>query len=282
MRVRDALDDAGAVLRDAGVAAPAHDAQALLAHVLGVDRMRLPDELSDQDVLGFSAVIARRAAREPLQHIIGRAAFRHVEVEVGPGVFIPRPETEILTGWLLDRLRELREGGLREPLVVDLCAGSGAVALSVATEAPGTVVHAVEISEQAVSYAARNLAGSGVHLHCADITDALHELDGTVDAVVANPPYIPLQAFESVEAEARDFDPPIALWSGQDGLDTIRLVERSAARLLRTGGLVGCEHADVQSSAAAALFAGTGAWADIRDHDDLAGKPRFVTARRAG
>jgi release factor glutamine methyltransferase len=281
MRVPDVLAGASSVLRNAGVAAPAHDARALLAHVLGIDRMHLPDELSDQDASRFDAVIARRAAREPLQHIIGRAAFRYVEVDVGPGVFVPRPETEVLTGWLLDRLRELRDGGLVEPLVVELCAGSGAVALSVATEAPGTVVHAVEISEQAVSYAARNLAGSGVRLHCADITDALHELDGTVDAVVANPPYIPLQAFESVEAEARDFDPPIALWSGEDGLDTIRLVERSAARLLRPGGVVGCEHADVQAGAAAAVFTATGAWADIRDHDDLAGKPRFLTARRA-
>jgi release factor glutamine methyltransferase len=284
MRIREALAGAGAVLRAAGVDAASHDAETLLAHELGVDRGRLAflDELTPDQVIRFDALIARRAGREPLQHITGRAPFRYVEVEVGPGVFVPRPETEVLTGWVVDQVRTLQHSGLREPLVVELCAGSAAVALSVATEAPGAVVHAVELAEPAVAYAARNLAGSGVHLHCGDITDALHELDGAVDVVVANPPYIPLHAFESVQAEARDFDPPTALWSGDDGLDAIRLVERCAARLLHAGGVVGCEHADVQWQAAPAVFAGTDAWADIRDRQDLAGKPRFVTARRAG
>jgi release factor glutamine methyltransferase len=167
------------------------------------------------------------------------------------------------------------------PVVVDLCTGTGAIALSVATEVPEARVHAVELDERACDWAARNLAGSGVDLRQGDMAGAFPDLDGTVHVVVSNPPYIPLAAFESVAAEARDHDPALALWSGEDGLDAIRVVEHVAARLLRTGGVAGAEHADLQGDSAPAVFAGAGRWADVRDHRDLAGRPRFVTARLA-
>jgi release factor glutamine methyltransferase len=165
--------------------------------------------------------------------------------------------------------------------VVDLCTGSGAIALAVATEVPGAEVHAVELDERAAAWAARNLAGSGVRLVEGDMADALPELDGTVDVVVCNPPYIPVEAWESVATEARDHDPALALWSGADGLAAMRVLESVAGRLLHPGGWVGAEHADVQGESAPAVFAGTGRWSDVRDHRDLAGRPRFVTARLA-
>ena len=142
-------------------------------------------------------------------------------------------------------------------------------------------MHAVELGSRPVEWAARNLAGSGVDLRQGDMADAFPELDGTVDVVVSNPPYIPLEAYESVAAEARDHDPALALWSGEDGLDAMRRRRAVAARLLVPGGVVGAEHADVQGESAPAVFSGTGRWGDVRDHLDLAGRPRFVTARLA-
>ncbi len=257
---------------------PGSDAELLLAHVLGVPRARLglTERLDDEQAAAMEALVTRRAGREPLQHIVGTAAFRYVEVAVGPGVFVPRPETELLAGWAVDHLRRLER-----PVAVDLCTGSGAVALALVSEAPHADVHAVELSETACEYARRNLSGTGVDLRCGDMVSAFGDLDGTVDVVVANPPYIPLTAYASVAAEARDHDPPLALWSGEDGLETIRAVEATAARLLRPGGWVGCEHADVQGESAPEVFAASGRWTPVRDRTDLAGRPRFVTARRA-
>jgi release factor glutamine methyltransferase len=178
------------------------------------------------------------------------------------------------------RAREVAAAG-RTPVVVDLCTGSGAMALSLATEVPEAEVHAVELDENACAWASRNLEGSGVDLRQGDMVDAFHDLDGTVHVIVCNPPYIPLEAYESVAAEARDHDPALALWSGQDGLDAMRVLERVAARLLRPGGVVGAEHAEVQAESAPAVFAAAGRWSDVRDNPDLAGRPRFVTARLA-
>lgn len=277
MRAREAVARATARLQRADVASPRNDAEILLAHALGVPRNRvgLTEALTAEQVSLFESFVDRRERREPLQHILGTAAFRYVEVEVGPGVFVPRPETEVLAGWAVDHLRPLER-----PVAVDLCTGSGAIALALATEVPHATVHAVELSEAAFEYARRNLADSGVDLRCGDVTGAFADLDGTVDVVVANPPYIPLTAYGSVESEAREFDPPVALWSGQDGLDAVRAVEATAARLLRPGGWAGCEHADVQGETAPQVFAATGRWSEVRDHADLAGRPRFVTARR--
>ena len=270
------------MLRRAGVPSPDFDADELLAHVLGTTRSRLPFEpdLTPAQTQAYDVLVARRAAREPLQHLTGTAAFRHVELAVGPGVFVPRPETELLAGWAVEQAQAVVDAG-RVPVVVDLCTGSGAIALSVATEVPAAEVHAVELGEPAHAWAVRNLTGSGVDLRHGDMTDAFPDLDGAVDVVVCNPPYIPLEAFESVAPEARDHDPELALFSGDDGLVAMRILERVAARLLRPAGVAGAEHADVQGESAPAVFAATGRWCDVRDHRDLAGRPRFLTARLA-
>lgn len=275
---RTLLTEAVRRLAEAGVASPEHDAAELLAHVLGTTRGRLPlvDEVPPSVVARYTKLIGRRAAREPLQHLTGRAYFRHVELSVGPGVFVPRPETELLAGWAV-----AQASAMVEPIVVDLATGSGAIALAVADEVPGASVHAVELEPDAHAWAQRNLDGSGVDLRLGDLVTAFDELIGEVDVVTCNPPYIPLDAWESVAPEARDHDPHAALFSGSDGLDAIRLVEQRASALLRPGGVVGVEHADVQGESAPAVFAGAGRWTEIRDQDDLAGRPRFVTARLA-
>jgi release factor glutamine methyltransferase len=197
----------------------------------------------------YDALVARRAAREPLQHLTGVAWFRHVELAVGPGVFVPRPETELLAGWAVEAA-----AAVERPVVVDLCTGSGAIAKAVAHEVPGAEVHAVELDQAAHGWAERNLAGTGVDLRSGDMATAFEDLAGAVDVVVCNPPYIPLEAWESVAPEARDHDPALALWSGDDGLDAMRVLEARAARLLRPGGVVGAEHADEQGSSAPQVF----------------------------
>jgi len=279
MERRLLISRAVALLQEAGVESAEHDAAELLAYLLGTERSRLAliDDVAKADVVEYDALIARRAAREPLQHLTGTAYFRHVSLAVGPGVFVPRPETELLAGWAIERALELEA-----PVVVDLGTGSGAIARALADEAPQARVYAVEVDPAAHAWAERNLAGTGVELRRGDLSTAFPELDGRVDVVVCNPPYIPLEAWESVAAEARDHDPHLALFSGADGLDAIRALEERAAALLRPGGVVGVEHADVQGESAPGVFAATGRWADVRDHDDLAGRPRFLTARAVG
>ena len=283
----EALRQAERALAGAGITSPRADAEALPAHVLGTTRVAL-DRTGHIDVASaarYRSAVARRTAREPLQHITGRAGFRHLELEVGPGVFVPRPETEVLTGVAVAELRGLIGSRARPLHAVDLCSGSGAVAIALATEVPGVRVTAVEVDPDAAAYAVRNAARAGVgdrvEVRVGDMASAVDDLAGVVDVVTANPPYIPLTAWESVEREARDHDPPRALWSGEDGLDAIREVARVAARLLVDAGLVACEHADVQGISAPRAFAATGSWREVRDHPDLAGRPRFVTARRA-
>lgn len=283
--VRDAVARLGA----AGVASPEYDATELLAHVLGTTRSHLVmvDEVPAQAVADFEELVGRRAGREPLQHLTGSAHFRHVELAVGPGVFVPRPETELLAGWAIEAARAVESSGGRAPVVVDLCTGSGAIAKSIADEVPDAVVHAVELSEEAFAWATRNLAGTGVDLRQGDMAGAFDDLLGQVDVVVCNPPYIPLDAWESVAREARDHDPDLALFSGADGLDAMRVLERRAAELLTPGGVLGAEHADEQGpdgvgGGAPAVFTATGRWSGVRDHLDLAGRARFVTARLRG
>ena len=260
------------------MASPEHDAAELLAHVLGTTRgnLVLVDDVEDEDAARFDSLVVRRAGREPLQHLTGTAAFRFVELAVGPGVFVPRPETELLAGWAVERA-----AGLEAPVVIDLCTGSGAIAASLAQELPRASVHAVELDPGAHAWAERNLEGTGVDLRLGDMADAFLDLDGTVDVITCNPPYIPLEAWASVAPEARDHDPATALWSGDDGLDAMRVLERTAARLLRPGGWVGAEHADVQGDSAPGVFTAAGLWREVRDHQDLAGRARYVTARLA-
>ena len=265
-------------LQAGGVDSPAADADLLLAHVLGVPLgdLVLIDSLTRTQAEEYDALVARRAARTPLQHLTGVAHFRHVELLVGPGVFVPRPETESLVGWAIEQA-----GPLDHPVVVDLCTGSGAVAKALADEVPHASVHAVELDESAHVWAVRNLEGTDVDLRLGDMASAFDDLLGTVDVIVGNPPYIPLEAWESVTPEARDHDPHLALFSGDDGLEAMRVLERRAAVLLRPGGVVGVEHAEVQAESAPEVFSRTGRWEQVRDHLDLAGRPRYVTARLA-
>ncbi|MGK5628672.1 peptide chain release factor N(5)-glutamine methyltransferase [Streptomyces sp. URMC 123] len=265
-------------LADAGVPSPRFDAEELAAFVHGVKRgeLHLVDD-ADFDARYWEA-IARREAREPLQHITGRAFFRYLELQVGPGVFVPRPETESVVGWAIDAVRAM---DVVEPLIVDLCTGSGAIALALAQEVPRSRVHAVELDEGALRWARKNIEGSRVRLHHGDALTALPELNGQVDLVISNPPYIPLTEWEQVAPEARDHDPELALFSGEDGLDTIRGLERTAHRLLRPGGVVVIEHADTQGGQVPWIFTEERGWADAADHPDLNKRPRFATARRA-
>jgi len=275
------LREATATLTAAGVPSPDHDAAALLAHVTGRKRatLALAGDVRAEEAAEFADLVGRRADRVPLQHLVGSTGFRYVDVLVGPGVFIPRPETELLAGWAVDEARKVLPE--RPPVVVDLCTGSGAIALALATEVPSAEVHAVELDPGAFSWAERNLAHRGVDLRDGDMAEAFHDLDGTVDVVVCNPPYVPLTEYAGVDREAREHDPAMALFSGDDGLEAIRVLERVAARLLRAGGQVGAEHADLQGETAPHVFAASGRWADVRDHEDLAGRPRYLTARLA-
>ncbi|MFC5728277.1 MULTISPECIES: peptide chain release factor N(5)-glutamine methyltransferase [Nocardioides] len=281
-QARALLREAAERLRAAGVASPEHDAGELLAHVLGTRRSQLLllDEVAESAVGAYDDLVVRRAAREPLQHLVGRAWFRHVSVEVGPGVFVPRPETELLAGWAVEQARAAAASSGRPPVVADLCTGSGVIARSIADEVPEARVHAVELDPAAHAWAERNLAGTGVELRLGDLSSAFDDLAGTVDVLVSNPPYVPLEAWESVAVEARDHDPHLALFSGEDGLDAVRAIEARGVVLLRAGGVVGVEHADVQGESAPAVFSGSGRWEEVRDHRDLAGRPRYLTARR--
>ena len=270
-------------LAEAGVDSPRADAEELAAWVHGVRRGQLHTVRDGDFDARFWAAIARRESREPLQHITGLAYFRYLELEVGPGVFVPRPETEVMVGWAIDRLRAM---DIAEPLIVDLCSGSGAIALAIAQEVPRARVHAVELSEDALAWTVRNTAripaGRRVSLHQGDARSALAELDGQVDLVISNPPYIPLEEWEHVATEAREYDPELALFSGPDGLDMIRSLERTAHRLLRPGCWVAVEHSDRQGGSVQRIFLEEFGWAQAGDHRDLAGRPRFATARKAG
>ncbi|TYB47772.1 peptide chain release factor N(5)-glutamine methyltransferase [Actinomadura chibensis] len=277
----DEIARATARLADAGAASPRADAEELAAAVHGVKRSELhcvPDGAFDARFWEF---VARREAGEPLQHITGRAFFRYLELKVGPGVFVPRPETEVMVGWALETLRDM---DVRDPLVVDLGTGSAAIALSIALEAPRARVHAVEKDPTAFVHATRNVEElderGRVRLHLDDFATALPELDGTVDLVVSNPPYIPMSEWEYVPRDVRDHDPADALWGGgDDGLDAIRVVERTARRLLRPGGHVAVEHSDLQGNAVYWVFAEERGWRDVRNRRDLTNRDRFVTAR---
>jgi release factor glutamine methyltransferase len=273
---------ASARLAEAGVDSPRADAEQIAAHVHGVSRTELHRVPDTEFNPRFWDEIARREAREPLQHITGHAYFRYLDLEVGPGVFVPRPETEVMTGWVIDRLREM---DVAEPVVTDLGTGSGAIALAIAQEVPRSLVHAVEVDPLARAWAQRNLerlAAASPHtagrvtLHGDDFASALSELDGSVDLVVSNPPYIPWGA--SVPPEVGEYDPATALWGGHDGLDAVRVVEQTARRLLRPGGIVAVEHGAPQGAAVYWAFPEERGWRDQRNHRDLAGRDRFVTA----
>jgi release factor glutamine methyltransferase len=282
--VAAALERGTAVLRSAHVPSPAVDAELLVGHVLGLGRGQVQakaaaDALLDtEQLLAVTELIERRAAREPLQHITGRAPFRRLELAVGPGVFVPRPETEFVAQFAIDALHATASA---EPVGVDLGTGSGAIALAMATEVPHASVIGVEVSPLAYIWTRQNfreVAAPNARSVFADLAHALPELDGAVDVVISNPPYIPAAAIPR-DPEVRLFDPEIALYGGEDGLDVVRRVSATAQRLLRSGGALVLEHGELQAGEITELLTLDG-WRAIATHRDLLGRDRATTALR--
>jgi release factor glutamine methyltransferase len=290
-RLGEVLRGATDRLRQAGISSARGDAERLAAHVLGLTA----GEVAAAAIAGrglrpecaerFAALVAQRAGRVPLQHLTGRAAFRTIELDVGPGVFVPRPETEVVAGLAITAARQLGR-----PLVADLCTGSGAIALSVAAEVPQARVVALELDPLAHAWAARNIdraAPGRIDLRRGDVRDLregrqlLAGLAGQVDVVVSNPPYIPDGA-RPVDPEVADHDPRVALYGGGgDGLAVPAAVVRAAAVLLRPGGLLVMEHGDTQGAPARGLISASSGWTGVRTERDLTGRDRALVARRA-
>lgn len=282
--LRQLREETVARLTAAGVPDPEVDAELLLGHVLGLSRGAVQAKLvvgadvPDTEVATLDGLVARRVRREPLQHLTGRAAFRSLELHVGPGVFVPRPETEQVTELAVEALRAV---AAPEPVAVDLGSGSGAIAIALATEVPHARVYAVEKSDDAIDWTRRNveeLAGANLTLVHGDLADALPELDGAVDLVISNPPYVPDEAVPR-DPEVWLHDPAMALYGGVDGLDIVRVLSQRALRLLRPGGLLVIEHGELQAAPIAALLAGDG-WRGISHHRDLTARDRATTALR--
>jgi release factor glutamine methyltransferase len=280
--LRDVVSHAAALFAEAGIDSAQVDAELLAAHVLKVNRGQLQSAmiadqtLSEGDAEELTNLYGRRIKREPLQHITGKAYFRNLELEVGRGVFIPRPETEFVAQLAIDALRGVAGD---KPIAVDLGTGSGAIALSMATEVQHAKIFAVEKSDLAVPFTRKNFenyATENAQLIHGDLIDAFSELDGQVAVVASNPPYIPLQAIPR-DIEVRDFDPELALYGGEDGMDVMRGVSATAMRLLHPGGFLVVEHADSQGAQVSQLLLADG-WRQVRSHKDLTGRDRAVTA----
>jgi release factor glutamine methyltransferase len=278
--LRRAIDSAAALLAEAGIDSARCDAEQLAAHLAGVERGRLPllDSPSDEFFERYSEAVTARSRRVPLQHVTGTASFGPVQLHVGPGVFIPRPETESILEWATAQRLPAR------PVIVDVCTGSGALAVALAQHRANLGLEArvigIDDSDAALDYARRNAEGTAVELVRADITvgGLFPELDGEVDVVVANPPYVPDAA--EMDPEVSQHDPHHALFGGPDGMTVIAAVVELAGRWLRPGGLFAVEHDDTTSSETVELLYSTGLFDDIHARRDLVGRPRFVTARR--
>jgi release factor glutamine methyltransferase len=280
IRIAPMIADATSTLESAGVESARNDAELLAAFVLGVSRGRLAliDRATPSQRDAFVRLVARRRDREPLQYVMGTAAFRYLDLAVGPGAFVPRPETELLAGWGIDLARELTA-----PVVVDLCAGPGPIALSVAHEVPAASVYAVEKSPAALVWLRRNAAelAPGTHVVAGDVTDPalLGDLRGRVDVLLSNPPYVPEGT--PVPPEVARFDPATAVFGGPDGLAVVRPVIERAAELLRPGGGLAIEHDEEHAAVLPELLRADGRFDRIDRHVDLTGRPRFTTARRS-
>ena len=282
MLVSEALELATDKFSAAGVLSPSVDAELLGCFILGMNRSELSllaiaNELFPENKLSeFLEAVQRREKREPLQHITGLAPFRHLELEVGPGVFIPRPETEQLVDLAIHKIE-----GISKPVIVDLCSGSGAISIALNTEVSESMVYSVELSKDAFSFLTQNYQRYGLDrkaLRNENLTTALEELKAGVDLVISNPPYIP-DAAVPVDLEVQLYDPALALYGGQDGLDVIRLISARAWFLLRAGGHLVLEHAHTQAPAISELLLTQG-WQDVVSVSDLAGKDRMISAVR--
>ena len=280
MLVSELLSESSSKLKEAGVTSATVDAELLACYCLGISRSELAimvatnQEFPTESLELFDLSLARRVARQPLQHITGSAPFRHLELKVGPGVFTPRPETEQVVGFALETI-----SNWQSPLIVDLCAGSGAIAISLATEISGSTVFAVEKSSEAFAYLRDNAASYGLaeaNLRNEDLENSLPELDGQVDLVISNPPYIPNDAIP-IDLEVQLHEPSMSLYGGVDGLDVVRQISSRAMKLLKPGGLLVIEHADTQSNAIGKLLLAEG-WLEIVARADLAGKERMISA----
>jgi release factor glutamine methyltransferase len=277
MLLSELLDRGTRAFEAAEIESARVDAELIVAFVLGVSRGELQTKVimgeSLEDTARVEEFFERRAAREPLQHLTGEAYFRNLTLKVGKGVFVPRPETELLTSLAIDAAAKFDA-----PIVIDLCAGSGAIGIAIATELPDAKVFAVEKSEDAFGFTKANYEALAPHatVILGDAADAFQELNGQVQVVVSNPPYIP-SAMVPIYPEVALHDPALALYSGEDGLDLIRVISKRAQELLVPGGTIAMEHADLQSEAVVQLLLADG-WRDVVDHEDFNGRPRAVTA----
>jgi release factor glutamine methyltransferase len=283
MKLSVAIESATKRFEEAGIESAGADAEILASFVLGINRGELlsktitDESFGEEDALKFEELVAKRAQRFPLQHLTGYAYFRALELKVGPGVFVPRFETEVVTQLAVDALRAIPS---EEPIAVDLATGSGAIALSLATEVPNAKIYAVELSADALVYTRENFAryAPNAELRQGDLADAFGDLDGQVDVLISNPPYIPDEMIP-IYPEVHLHDPSLALYGGTDGLDLIRKVDASARRLLRPGGSLIIEHADMQGKAVQELLLASG-WRNVATHKDLAGRDRATTGTR--
>jgi release factor glutamine methyltransferase len=283
MKLSVAIESATKRFEEAGIESAGADAEILASFVLGINRGELlskaitAESFSEEDSYKFEELVAKRAERFPLQHLTGFAYFRQLELKVGPGVFVPRFETEVVTQLAVDALKAIPS---EEPIAVDLATGSGAIALSLATEVPNAKVYAVELSVDALQYTRENFAryAPSAELRQGDLADAFPDLNGQVDVLISNPPYIPDEMIP-IYPEVHLHDPSLALYGGSDGLDLIRKVDATARRLLRPGGSLIIEHADMQGKAVQELLLASG-WRNVATHKDLAGRDRATTGIR--
>ena len=283
MKLSVAIESATKRFEEAGIESAGADAEILASFVLGINRGELlsktitDESFGEEDALKFGELVSKRAQRFPLQHLTGYAYFRALELKVGPGVFVPRFETEVVTQLAVDALRAIPS---EEPIAVDLATGSGAIALSLATEVPNAKIYAVELSADALVFTRENFAryAPNAELRQGDLADAFGDLDGQVDVLISNPPYIPDEMIP-IYPEVHLHDPSLALYGGTDGLDLIRKVDASARRLLRPGGSLIIEHADMQGKAVQELLLASG-WRNVATHKDLAGRDRATTGTR--
>jgi release factor glutamine methyltransferase len=281
--IREQLAKASRLLTDAGLQSPRVDAELIAAHVLDTSRggVSTYDHFSSGQAEIFDSLVAARATGVPLQYLLGTAPFRQLSLSVGPGVLIPRPETESVAQQAIEIAREIAsEKAAEKPCtVVDLGAGTGAIAISIALEAPTSKVYAVELEKDAYVWLARNVSALApqVQIINADVSVALHELDGVVDIVVANPPYVP--TVTTLPSEIADFEPPAAIWGGNDdGTSVPALFIAAAVRLLRTDGWLICEHSDTHAPQIADLMESD--FRQVTLHHDLNDRPRWTSGRK--